>query len=128
MDFTEHNKGGDFSISGYEAGEIEVAGQRYEQAILVKTSEVVELEAKNCQNLTEEVMSQILQQRPQPELIVVGTGSKQQFLPAKLQAMVAKERIGLEVMATPAACRTYNILLSEDRKAWAMLWPTEAEN
>ena len=128
MDFTEHNKGGDFSISGYEAGEIEVAGQRYGQAILVKTSEVVELEAKNCQDLTEEVMSQILQQRPQPELIVVGTGSKQQFLPAKLQAMVAKERIGLEVMATPAACRTYNILLSEDRKAWAMLWPTEEEN
>ena len=128
MDFTEHNKGGDFSISGYEAGEIEVAGQRYGQAILVKTSEVVELEAKNCQDLTEEVMSQILQQRPQPELIVVGTGSKQQFLPAKLQAMVAMERIGLEMMATPAACRTYNILLSEDRKAWAMLWPTEAEN
>ena len=128
MDFTEHNKGGDFSISGYETGEIEVAGQRYGQAILVKTSEVVELEAKNCQDLTEEVMSQILQQRPQPELIVIGTGSKQQFLPAKLQAMVAKERIGLEMMATPAACRTYNILLSEDRKAWAMLWPTEAEN
>ena len=128
MDFTEHNKGGDFSISGYEAGEIEVAGQRYEQAILVKTSEVVELEAKTCQDLTEEVMSQILQQRPQPELIVIGTGLKQQFLPAKLQAMVAKERIGLEMMATPAACRTYNILLSEDRKAWAMLWPTEAEN
>ena len=66
MDFTEHNKGGDFSISGYEAGEIEVAGQRYGQAILVKTSEVVKLEAKNCQDLTEEVMSQILQQRPQP--------------------------------------------------------------
>ena len=128
MDFTEHNKGGDFSISGYEAGEIEVAGQRYGQAILVKTSEVVKLEAKNCQDLTEEVMSQILQQRPQPELIVVGTGSKQQFLPAKLQAMVAKERIGLEMMATPAACRTYNILLSEDRKAWAMLWPTDPEN
>ena len=128
MDFTEHNKGGDFSISGYEAGEIEVAGQRYGQAILVKTSEVVELKAKNCQDLTEEVMSQILQQRTQPELIVVGTGSKQQFLPAKLQAMVAKERIGLEMMATPAACRTYNILLSEDRKAWAMLWPTEEEN
>ena len=128
MDFTEHNKGGDFSISGYEAGEIEVAGQRYGQAILVKTGEVVELEAKGCQDLTEEVLSQISQQRPQPELIVVVTGSKQQFLPAKLQAMIAKERIGLEMMATPAACRTYNILLSEDRKAWAMLWPTEAEN
>ena len=128
MDFTEHNKAGDFSISGYDAGEIEVAGQRYGQAILVKTSEVVALDAEHCQALTEEVLSQILQQRPQPELIVVGTGSKQQFLPAKLQAMIAKERIGLEMMATPAACRTFNILLSEDRKAWAILWPTVAEN
>ena len=59
---------------------------------------------------------------------MVGTGSKQQFLPPKLQVMVAKERIGLEMMATPAACRTFNILLSEDRKAWAILWPTAAEN
>ena len=66
MDFTEHNTAGDFSISGYEAGEIEVAGQRYGQAILVKTSEVVALDADNCQALTEEVLSQILQQRPQP--------------------------------------------------------------
>lgn len=127
MDFTEHNKADELSIDSYDAGVIEVAGERYQQAILVKSNQVLKLDMANCQDLTEELLAQMLQQKPQPELIVVGTGSKQQFLPPKLQMLIAKERIGLEVMATPAACRTFNILMSEDRKVWGILWPTDAE-
>ena len=126
MDFTQHNQDSNFHIDGYENGTIDVAGNTYEQAILVKNNEVVALDIANCQQMTEEFLSDLLQQNSQPELIVVGTGDKQQFLPPKLQVLIAKNRIGLEMMATPAACRTFNILLSEDRKAWAILWPTSA--
>jgi uncharacterized protein len=56
-----------------------------------------------------------------PDLVVLGTGPKQQFpIPALYQALV-KAGIGLEIMNTPAACRTYNILLSEGRKVAAAL-------
>lgn len=124
MDFTEHNKQDDFSIESYDVGTIVVNGHAYHQAILIKTHEVVALDVPDCQSLDEAFLSEILQQNPKPELIVVGTGDKQQFLHPKLQVLVAKQGIGLEMMATASACRTFNILLSEDRKVWGLMWPT----
>ncbi len=57
----------------------------------------------------------------EPEILLVGTGATQHFLPPELLAKLSAEGIGVEVMDTAAACRTYNILLSEDRKVVAAL-------
>lgn len=57
----------------------------------------------------------------QPEILIIGTGATQRFLPGELLAGLAARNIGVEVMDTAAACRTYNILLSEDRKVVAAL-------
>jgi uncharacterized protein len=57
----------------------------------------------------------------EPEILLIGTGGKQQFLPAELMAALSKSGMGLEVMDTAAACRTYNVLLSEDRKVVAAI-------
>lgn len=55
------------------------------------------------------------------EVLLFGTGSRQRFpRPALLQPLMAA-RIGVEVMDTAAACRTYNILMAEDRKVAAAL-------
>ncbi len=48
--------------------------------------------------------------------MILGTGSKQRMPPLELFADFAARRIGLEVMDTGAACRTYNLLLSEFRE------------
>ena len=57
----------------------------------------------------------------QPELVLLGTGSRQRFpKPALLRPLMAR-RIGIETMNTAAACRTYNVLLSEDRAVVAAL-------
>jgi len=50
-----------------------------------------------------------------PELILLGTGEKQQFPEQALFMALYQQGIGLEVMNSKAACRTYNILLSEGR-------------
>lgn len=56
-----------------------------------------------------------------PELVIIGTGPAQQFIePAKL-APLYERNIGVEVMNTRAACRTFNILLAEDRNVVAAL-------
>ncbi len=56
-----------------------------------------------------------------PDLVILGTGERQQFpSPALYQNLIAAG-IGVEVMATPAACRTYNILLTEGRQVAAAL-------
>lgn len=55
------------------------------------------------------------------EILLLGTGHKQRFpQPALLRAVMAA-RIGIEIMDTPAACRTYNILVGEDRNVAAAL-------
>lgn len=59
----------------------------------------------------------------QPELVLIGTGKKQVFLPPAVQALFFQRGIGFEVMTTDAACRTFNILVTEGRKVVAALLP-----
>ena len=58
-----------------------------------------------------------------PEILILGTGATQVFPDSSLYAELASRRIGLEVMSTPAACRTYNILRSEGRIVAAVMLP-----
>ena len=57
-----------------------------------------------------------------PELIVIGTGSKQLLPDRELMFAMARKGIGLEVMDTPAAARTFNVLISESRSVAAVLY------
>jgi uncharacterized protein len=54
-----------------------------------------------------------------PEILLLGTGAKQHFARPELYRELIRARIGIEFMDTPAACRTYNILVAEDRKVVA---------
>lgn len=58
----------------------------------------------------------------QPELVLLGTGARQRFAPPQIRAAFATRKIGLEAMDLGAACRTYNILIQEDRRAAAALF------
>ena len=57
-----------------------------------------------------------------PDVIIVGTGWTQVLPPRELVFALAKAGVGLEVMDTPAACRTFNILVAEDRRPGALLY------
>ena len=57
------------------------------------------------------------------EIVLLGTGPKQRFPHPRLTRPLIEKRIGLEVMDTAAACRTYNILVSEGRSVAAALLP-----
>ena len=56
-----------------------------------------------------------------PEIVILGTGWKTQRPPRELVFAMARRGIGFECMDTPAACRTFNILLSEGRDVAAIL-------
>ena len=56
-----------------------------------------------------------------PELVLLGTGTRQRFPKPALLRPLIERRIGIETMNTAAACRTYNVLLSEDRAVVAAL-------
>ena len=59
----------------------------------------------------------------QPDVVILGTGERQVFPSADLIGAFLEQGIGIEVMDTRAACRTYNVLVSEDRNALAALMP-----
>ena len=56
-----------------------------------------------------------------PEMVLLGTGSAQRFPHPRLLQSLAAARVGVEVMDTRAACRTFNILVAEDRRVAAAL-------
>jgi uncharacterized protein len=56
-----------------------------------------------------------------PEIVLLGTGSAQRFLRPAVTAPLHDANVGLEVMDTRAACRTYNILVAEGRVVTAAL-------
>lgn len=58
-----------------------------------------------------------------PEVILIGTGATQIFLPVAITQPLMALGIGIEIMNTHAAARTYNILMSEDRRVLALLFP-----
>jgi uncharacterized protein len=59
----------------------------------------------------------------QPEVVLIGTGNTQVFLPPATQVHFFRRGIGFEVMTTDAACRTFNVLISEGRQVVAALIP-----
>lgn len=60
-----------------------------------------------------------------PEVILVGTGSKQHLLPGDVTQPLLNLGIGIEAMSTQAAARTYNILMSEGRRVVVALIPDQ---
>ena len=65
-------------------------------------------------DLTDALMA-LLAKLEEPHFLLVGTGRKQIFAEPSVRAAFGERRIGLDVMDTGAACRTYNILLAEQR-------------
>ena len=58
-----------------------------------------------------------------PEVILFGTGGTHRFVSNRLMTQIMSRGVGFEVMATAAACRTFNVLAAEDRQVVAALLP-----
>jgi uncharacterized protein len=59
----------------------------------------------------------------QPDVVLIGTGTRQRFLSGALMVAFFNRGIGTETMTTHAACRTFNILVAEHRRVVAALLP-----
>jgi uncharacterized protein len=62
----------------------------------------------------------------EPEVVLLGTGARQQFLHPSRLAPIYRAGVGVEIMTTAAACRTFNILVAEERRVVAALLPASA--
>lgn len=107
-------------IRGYGPGELAVGRQTYTSSLLVTPDGVVaDWGPGGVDEITSRHLLAILDYSP--ELLILGTGERQAFPEPRLFVDLMDARVGYEVMNTPAACRTYNILLGEGRRVVAAL-------
>ena len=107
-------------ITSYGAGFVEINRQRYTSNLIVMANKLLlDWQATDFANLTAAHFVQILELKP--EVVLLGTGEKHQFLHPKTVQNLTENGIPLECMTTAAACRTYNILMSEGRNVVAAL-------
>lgn len=100
--------------------DVSINGQVYTTSVVVPGDAPLEAwNAASAADLTEAHFAQLAAFRP--ELVVFGSGPSLRFVHPSLFRPLIDAGIGIETMDTPAACRTYNILMSEGRRVLAAL-------
>lgn len=103
-------------VEGYGTGFFRIGGEVYRGPVLVGPTGIVGWGGY-------EDASSLLALASDVDVIFIGTGSEIAHVPQDLQKALDAVNIGIEVMASPAACRTYNVLLSEGRRIALALIP-----
>ena len=103
------------TITGYGDGYVEINKTPYDHAVVLRSDGAIsEWPVKNFVELDASHFLQLIDLKP--ELILIGTGSRQRFPKPELLKTLIEAKIGFEIMDSQAACRTYNILVGEGRR------------
>lgn len=120
MRFARDDSSGINVIRGYGPGEIRINDQSLRVGVIVSATQLlVEPDLRSVADLGAEHQTRLAQLAP--DLVLVGSGVRQAFPPASFGAHFLNAGVGFEVMDTGAACRTFNVLVSEGRNVAALL-------
>jgi uncharacterized protein len=107
-------------FTGYGPGYVSVNDRRYEASLVVAPDhEVAAWDAPSFDALTAAHFEGLLELKP--EIVILGTGDSLRFPHPSITRALAEAAVGFEAMDTKAACRTYNILMSEGRAVVAAI-------
>jgi uncharacterized protein len=121
MKLTDDTIGGIQLVRAYNPGELRINETIVRSSCLLRADKLVtDWRPQSLAELTQEDLDAIF--ALDPEIIVLGSGTRQKFPAQSLLARILSRGIGCEVMDTGAACRTYNVLVSEDRRVVAALF------
>lgn len=102
------------AIQAYSDNQIQINSIMYESSLIVSREEIIsDLAIKSIEAIDDEYLNLLLPLKP--ELIIIGHRATGLLLPLSIMAQLSQQRIGFECMSLGAACRTYNVLLSEHR-------------
>lgn len=122
MRFTQDSPSGAHVIRAYAAGEFRIDDLVVRGGVIVSATTVLpEPQMRGIDDIGPAHVERILALNP--EVVLLGTGAVQQFPAPTLGAQFLAAGIGFEVMDSGAACRTFNVLVGEHRRAVAALLP-----
>lgn len=109
-------------IRGYAEGVLRVGDRQITTPVVLGATEVHGmLQASEPSELTEAELAAVF--AAQPEVVIIGWARGQFFLPAAQRRWFLERRIGLELMELGAACRTFNVLVADDRRVIGLMFP-----
>lgn len=106
-------------IRSYHRGGVSIRDQEWRESVLISRRRIEAWAPASFDELAGEHFEAIAEL--EPEIVIVGTGERQQFPHPRLTRPLIDRGIGVEIMDTGAACRTYNIILAEGRRVVAAL-------
>jgi uncharacterized protein len=122
MDISPVAAAGRQVIERYAASGFRVSGVIYQGPILVFRDRTVPWEAASAADVTLDTLAQVIENGG-VQILLLGLGRSTSAIPVSLRNALSSRRIALEPMTTAAACRTYNVLVAEDRRVAAALIP-----
>ena len=115
-----HAEDGQNTITGHGPGYVDLSGQRITTPLVVAAQTLIApWVVPSIDKLVFDDFAAVI--ALQPSLVIFGSGATFRFPDTRILAAFSQARIGLDVMDTGAACRTYNVLLSEGRNVAAAL-------
>ncbi|HXH03308.1 MAG TPA: Mth938-like domain-containing protein [Candidatus Competibacteraceae bacterium] len=106
-------------IRAYATGSVTVSDRVLTRSAVITPDGIHDWAPQTFAELSEEHFADLLELNP--EIVLLGTGARQRFPHPSLTRALLARGIGVEVMDTAAACRTYNIILAEGRRVVAAL-------
>ena len=104
-------------IDGYGAGGFRIAGEWQEGSLILLPDQTLGFDAP----VTLEALEPVLTAASSLDVLLVGMGADIAPLPRDVRDAFDAAGIGIDLMSTASACRTYNVLLTEDRRVAAVL-------
>lgn len=121
MDITPEVPAGRQVIEAYGDGGFRISGRRLEGSQLVLPDETVAWPVPDMASLDEDALTAIRDRNERIEVLLIGCGDEIAFLKGHLREYLKRQEVAIDLMDTGAACRTYNVLMAEDRKVAAAL-------
>jgi uncharacterized protein len=122
MELTLDRPGDHLYIRSVSSAGIRISDRLYAGPVILSATLVLDdWEADTPQNLAEHHFEAVFEL--EPEVVLIGTGASQIFLRPELMMCFYRRGIGVEIMTTDAACRTFNVLAGEGRNVVAAMLP-----
>ena len=108
-------------VEGYGPARFRISGEVYETSVIVFPERTIEWQIPSFEELTPSDFAPIMEAPEVIEILLLGCGTRMELVPRSLRYPLRAAGIVIEPMDSGAAARTYNVLLSEDRRVAAAL-------
>lgn len=121
MDVTPLIPAGRQIIQQYRAGGFRISGKEYAGAVIILPERTIAWPVSGDLSLSS--FDLLKSMARELDIVLLGTGSVQQFIPPALRQALKQQGLNIDSMDTGAACRTYNVLMADGRRIAAALLP-----